>query len=311
MSYLVRALIHSISHTRNYKDDSCWSVDLKSNTTEDVISIGSFMEVLAILARVVASVVNVSLKTIVGNSVSTDPRHGYAVSSLMEQRIDVKPVGSSSLTKGCNSSSNNNTERGGMRVDMVMEINNGTVLRLRFLIFFGNLNLEDVLDWLYEVEKFSDIMDVPEEEQVKIVAYKLRFTVAYGSAGSFMVPARGSSLVPVREFMLGRLVCSLLGHRSNESPKRNLIAYVGGNHEGEMGINFGDDLEHIVEFAQVEGEVMNLMVKGSEVKVNEVCKILIDIGNFYHDVVSCDIVDLESSHVCYSLRCNTLNHVKP
>ncbi|GJV22723.1 hypothetical protein Tco_1375418 [Tanacetum coccineum] len=28
--------------------------------------------------------VNVSLKTIAGNSVSTDPRHGYAVSSLMD-----------------------------------------------------------------------------------------------------------------------------------------------------------------------------------------------------------------------------------
>ncbi|GJX94990.1 putative reverse transcriptase domain-containing protein [Tanacetum coccineum] len=29
-----------------YKDDSCWSADLKSKTTEDIISIGSFMEVL-------------------------------------------------------------------------------------------------------------------------------------------------------------------------------------------------------------------------------------------------------------------------
>ncbi|GJW61056.1 hypothetical protein Tco_0110391 [Tanacetum coccineum] len=45
MSYLVRAY-YSISPTRYYKDDSCWSADLKSNTTEDVISIGSFMEVL-------------------------------------------------------------------------------------------------------------------------------------------------------------------------------------------------------------------------------------------------------------------------
>ncbi|GJZ29645.1 hypothetical protein Tco_0574292 [Tanacetum coccineum] len=29
-----------------YKDDSCWSADLKSKTTEDIISIGNFMEVL-------------------------------------------------------------------------------------------------------------------------------------------------------------------------------------------------------------------------------------------------------------------------
>ncbi|GKA56909.1 hypothetical protein Tco_0755981 [Tanacetum coccineum] len=48
MSYLVRAYC-SISPTRYYKDDSCWSADLKSNTTtEDVISIGSFMEVLVL-----------------------------------------------------------------------------------------------------------------------------------------------------------------------------------------------------------------------------------------------------------------------
>ncbi|GJV23218.1 IQ motif, EF-hand binding site containing protein [Tanacetum coccineum] len=47
MGYLVRAY-YSISPTKYYKDDSCWSADLKSNTTEDVISIGSFMEVLVL-----------------------------------------------------------------------------------------------------------------------------------------------------------------------------------------------------------------------------------------------------------------------
>ncbi|GJU74457.1 hypothetical protein Tco_1265862 [Tanacetum coccineum] len=47
MGYLVRAY-YSISPTRYYKDDSCWSADLKSNTTKDVISIGSFMEVLVL-----------------------------------------------------------------------------------------------------------------------------------------------------------------------------------------------------------------------------------------------------------------------
>ncbi|GJS02079.1 hypothetical protein Tco_0318587 [Tanacetum coccineum] len=31
-----------------YKDDSCWSADLKSKATEDIISIGSFMEVLVL-----------------------------------------------------------------------------------------------------------------------------------------------------------------------------------------------------------------------------------------------------------------------
>ncbi|GJX11700.1 hypothetical protein Tco_0201559 [Tanacetum coccineum] len=47
MGYLVRAY-YSISPTKYYKDDSCWSANLKSNTTEDVIGIGSFMEVLVL-----------------------------------------------------------------------------------------------------------------------------------------------------------------------------------------------------------------------------------------------------------------------
>ncbi|GJX72611.1 RNA-directed DNA polymerase [Tanacetum coccineum] len=40
--------------------------------------------------------------------------------------------------------------------------------------FVTNLDIEAMLDWLYEVDKFFDIMEVPEEEQVKVVAYKLR-----------------------------------------------------------------------------------------------------------------------------------------
>lgn len=46
--------------------------------------------------------------------------------------------------------------------------------------FVENLDIEAVLDWLYEVDKFFDIMDVPEEEQVKIMTYKLR-----GGAGAW------------------------------------------------------------------------------------------------------------------------------
>ncbi|GJV70581.1 transposon ty3-I gag-pol polyprotein, partial [Tanacetum coccineum] len=46
--------------------------------------------------------------------------------------------------------------------------------------FIGNLDIEAALDWLYEVDKFFDIMEVPEEEQVKVVAYKLR-----GGAGAW------------------------------------------------------------------------------------------------------------------------------
>nr|GEV50690.1 retrovirus-related Pol polyprotein from transposon TNT 1-94 [Tanacetum cinerariifolium] len=47
MGYLVHA-DYSISPTRYYKDDSCWSADLKSKTTEDIISNISFKEVLVV-----------------------------------------------------------------------------------------------------------------------------------------------------------------------------------------------------------------------------------------------------------------------
>nr|GEX15680.1 hypothetical protein [Tanacetum cinerariifolium] len=47
MGYLVRAY-YSISPTWYYKDNSCWSTDLKSKTTEDIISNRSFMEVLVL-----------------------------------------------------------------------------------------------------------------------------------------------------------------------------------------------------------------------------------------------------------------------
>ncbi|GJX96056.1 hypothetical protein Tco_0351854 [Tanacetum coccineum] len=47
MGYLVHAY-YSISPIRYYKDDPCWSADLKSKTIEDIISIGSFMEVLVL-----------------------------------------------------------------------------------------------------------------------------------------------------------------------------------------------------------------------------------------------------------------------
>nr|GEZ42089.1 putative reverse transcriptase domain-containing protein [Tanacetum cinerariifolium] len=47
MDYLVRAY-YSISSTRYYKDESCWNADVKSKTTEDIISNKSFMEVLVL-----------------------------------------------------------------------------------------------------------------------------------------------------------------------------------------------------------------------------------------------------------------------
>lgn len=40
--------------------------------------------------------------------------------------------------------------------------------------FDGRLHIEDFLDWIHNVENFFDYLEIPENRQVKLVAYKLK-----------------------------------------------------------------------------------------------------------------------------------------
>ncbi|GKF58908.1 hypothetical protein Tco_0175694 [Tanacetum coccineum] len=47
-------------------------------------------------------------------------------------------------------------------------------IKADILTFSGSLNIEDFLDWVSETENYLKLMDIPEDSQVKYVAYKLR-----------------------------------------------------------------------------------------------------------------------------------------
>lgn len=52
--------------------------------------------------------------------------------------------------------------------------NNNYRMRMDLPSFNGQLNIEDFLDWLNEVKRFFDYMDIEEEKKVQLVTYKLK-----------------------------------------------------------------------------------------------------------------------------------------
>ena len=47
-------------------------------------------------------------------------------------------------------------------------------MKVAILYFNGNLNIEDFIDWLANIDKFFDYMEILEEKQVRLVSCRLK-----------------------------------------------------------------------------------------------------------------------------------------
>ena len=47
-------------------------------------------------------------------------------------------------------------------------------LKVDISYFNGNLNIEDFIDWIADIDKFFDYMEVPKEKRVRLLACRLK-----------------------------------------------------------------------------------------------------------------------------------------
>nr|GEZ72114.1 putative nucleotidyltransferase, ribonuclease H [Tanacetum cinerariifolium] len=184
--------------------------------------------------------------------------------------------------------------------------------------FFGNLNIEAVLDWLYEVDKFFDIMKVPKEKQVKVVTYKL-----HGRAGAWWQREQDDRRAqeedeldyaePLDEeaeqvtYVVQQTLCSL---KVSDSSKRNKIFQTKCLVKENIYsiIIHGRSCGNLVSKALVKAFKLpterhfnpyqiGWIQKWPTLKVTEICIVPLAIEKHYNELVTCDVVGIEACHV--------------
>nr|GEU45666.1 hypothetical protein [Tanacetum cinerariifolium] len=128
-------------------------------------------------------------------------------------------------------------------VGMVSDKVIGSRLRFLTLLEILTLSIEAMLDWLYKVNKFFDIMEVPEEEQVKVVLISYVEERELGgtvnkiteehkncSTGEFLRLQSRCNLRETDELSAAR--CGEPRHRSNVCPKRSTYYLIESGNNG-------------------------------------------------------------------------------
>ncbi|GFS46086.1 hypothetical protein Acr_00g0100070 [Actinidia rufa] len=190
--------------------------------------------------------------------------------------------------------------------------------------FNGHLQIEEFLDWISEVERFFEYMEILKDKQTSSSGIQTK------AITTSFVPRQGANPNPYAKALGDKCYrCGESGHRSNTCPQRsttNLVEVVPKgeeceddegdiNHysydpnelqdEEEMNTGSGKNIasKSLVTKLRLKIEkhpdpcTIGWIKKAVEVKVTDTCRVKFSIGKYYADEVLCEVVDMDACHL--------------